>query len=143
MNFRKLTPLILLCLIFLSCSRTKVIVVDIGNNLVNIDTSVLQQTDYEFRMGRLINHGLKIGGVVQRYYGTSVAAGGGGDSFIGFSIPRSMALTPHSYFHAKVNKSSVTIYGYEKPDLFPNPIGVAVTTSQDSLIATMTPYPEN
>jgi hypothetical protein len=129
MNYKNFTLLILLCLIFLSCSRTKVIVVDVGNNQINIDTTVLRQTDYEIKLEHLINDGLRIVGIAQRYFEKEVYLGGGGNSFLGFLLPRHLMVTEYGFYSLKSTNYYMTVTCIAKYDSTNSKNGVMVEIS--------------
>ena len=62
-------------------------------------------------MDSLLVGGLKIGKMAQRYYSKPLSMGGGGNLFIGFTIPVHMISTEFGTYIAEVESSIITVTG--------------------------------
>lgn len=78
-----------------------------------------------------------IGAMAQQYYRKPVAMGGGGNSFVGFTIPTKLASNPNgTYVASAASAASITITGTPIDDTY---LWTVVTTVQpDSLRSVMT-----
>ena len=94
---------IILGINFTSCSSSEYI-------YVKVKKSDLIPDSYELNRDSLIVDGLKICNMAQRFYYKSISMGGGGLSFMGFTIPAHLAKTEFGGYTAMVRSSKIIVY---------------------------------
>ena len=106
----------------MSCSSSEYI-------CFKVKKSELMPDSLELGMDSLIVGGLKICKMAQRYYSKPLEMGGGGNSFVGFTIPVHLFDTEFGTYTATVAPSQTVIIGVSKQ----KPITVAFTVIPDSI----------
>jgi hypothetical protein len=77
---------------------------------VKVKKSDLIPDSYELSRDSLIVGGIRICKMAQRFYNKLTSLGGGGQSFIGFSIPARLAKTEYGGYTAIVQNSNIKVY---------------------------------
>jgi hypothetical protein len=106
----------------MSCSSSEYI-------CFKVKKSELMPDSLELGMDSLIVGGLKICKMAQRYYSKPLEMGGGGNSFVGFTIPIHLMATEFGTYTATAGTVSTVIMGVSKQ----RPITVAFTVVPDSI----------
>lgn len=94
---------IILGITFASCSSSEYV-------YVKVKKSDLIPDSYELNRDSLVVGGLRICNMAQRFYNKSTSLGGGGQSFVGFSIPTHLAKTEYGGYTAMLQSSKMGVY---------------------------------
>ena len=81
---------------------------------VEVHKSAFIPDQYELDRDSLLYGGFRICSMAQRYYYKDSRFFGGGNSFVGFAIPKSMYETSYGYYILKVKNDKVKVIGKGK-----------------------------
>ncbi len=95
--------------------------------------SLFRQAAINSKRDLIINENNNLADMAMKYYQKSKSLGGGGYSFMGWSIPSNMSLTASGTHQATVYSDSVVIIG----------TGNEVVTGTDSVKARTTVFPDS
>lgn len=104
---KKLVSLILLALLIYGCSSVDYI-------CVKVKKSAFIPDNYEINRDSLITGGIKICKMGQRYFHKPVINGGGGETFINYTIPPRMAENEFGTYIMSVKINMIKIIGKGK-----------------------------